>query len=487
MSVATGDAASEGGTPKKRRGLGRWLEDLLVLSAGQLLSKTFGFIAFAWLARQLTLEEYGALETAVGMSALGIIALELGTGSAGVRRISQKDGAATETLGAVMLVRLVLAVVLAPLLALTYVEFTKSDAFDMLFWIFAFGLFAMPLNLSWFFQSQEKMFVAGFGQTLKMGVFLAAAVAVSPKEHGVIPVAYAELAAVAAMALWYAVFAARWLKSLRFRESAAAGARMFKESATLGLSSFINALAQYLPLLIVAALADDRETAKFGASQRLVISLATFSYVYFFNLYPLISRHLAQDHAALDRLLSASGRVATWTGVAVCGLLSAAAPFLMPLIFGEGFKAAAGEFAVLVWIGASMLALGNAKWLLTAGQRQASLLAAHVITVAVVAGLCFLLIPRLGGVGAAIACNAGFLAQWAAAHWGTRGMAVRPRVSDNLAPVAAAMIIIIALTGLKPEPSVAIGIVVAVVVFGIALDRKFLPSFRTLVHAKSAA
>lgn len=481
------ETEKSGTTGRKSGRLGRWLEDLLVLATGQMLSKVFGFLAFAWLARQLTLEEYGALETAVGMAAIGAVALELGTGSAGVRRIAQSEGEAPDILGAVISVRFAIALVVAPLLALIYIELTKSSAFDALFWLFAASLFAVPLNHSWFFQSQERMFVAGFGQTLKMSVFLLAALIIVPQRTGVVHVAFAEIIAAAAMAIWYSAFAFNWTRRLKLRRSIDAGTAMFRESASLGLSSLVNALAQYLPLLIVATMADDSQTALFGASQRLVLSLATFSFIYFFNLYPLIARRLTENPEALDRLMSASARVVSWAGVAVSGTLCAAGPFIMGLVFGADYEAAGAEFGALIWITATMLMLGNAKWLLTAGGRQGSLLLAHLVTAAVVVGLGFLLTPWLGGFGAAIACNAGFLAQWAVVHSRTRGMAARPRLADNLPALTAAIVIIAILAGLRPSPLAGGGIVVAVVTFGVALDRKFLPSLRMLAGAKAAA
>ena len=479
---------SNGLAPSKSRfSLGRLIDDFVVLATGQFLSKALGFLAFAWLARQLTLEDYGAVETAVGMVAIGSIALELGTGAAGVRRIAQRETGPADILGAVISVRLAIAVIVTPALALLYIELTKSETSDALFWLYAASLFAVPLNHSWFFQSQEKMFVAGFGSTLKMAVFLAAVILFAPQRNGVANAAYAEIVAVSAMALWYSLFAVRWLRQLRLRRSLAAGLEMFRESAYLGVSTLVNALAQYLPLLIVAAIANDRETAMFGASQRLVLSLGTFSYVYYFNLYPLIARRLVDDPAGLDALLAASSRVATWVGVAVSALLCALAPTVMRVVFGGEFEAAGPEFAVLVWVGALMLGLGNAKWLLTAGKRQGSLLAAHIATASVVVLSCFALTPKLGGLGAAIAMNLGFLAQWIVAHWQTRGMAARPRIVDSLPAIGAAAAVIAMLTIMKPDQFVGAAAALAIVGVGVALDRKFGPSLKTLARAKSSA
>jgi O-antigen/teichoic acid export membrane protein len=478
-------ANAPSGEGRKRLGLGRLFEDLAVLSGSQFLSKMFGFLAFAFLARRLTLEEYGALETAVGMAAIGAIALELGTGSAAVRRVAQKADAPSDILGAVIFLRLAIGVVVAPALAIIYAGMTKSDEYNALYYLFAASLFAVPFNHAWFFQSQERMFVAGFGQTLKMGVFLLAVLGLVPQTHGVIPVAFAEMIAVGAMVAWYAYFATNAIGRISPRRSLNGAVAMFRESATLGMSNFANALAQYLPLLIVAALVDDAETAMYGASQRLVISLATFSYIYFFNLYPMIARLLAADPASLDRLMASSGKVVSWAGVATCGALCALAPLVMRLIYGERFEAAGAEFSALVWSGFAMLCLGNAKWLLTAGNRQGAVFAANATTAVVVIALCFALTPSMGGVGAAIAFNAGFLAQWAVAHVLTRGMVVRPRLADNAPAAAASLVIIAALVGFRPDPAVSLAIVAAVVGAGVALDRKLPASLRELASAKS--
>ena len=397
---------SNGLAPSKSRfSLGRLIDDFVVLATGQFLSKALGFLAFAWLARQLTLEDYGAVETAVGMVAIGSIALELGTGAAGVRRIAQRETGPADILGAVISVRLAIAVIVTPALALLYIELTKSETSDALFWLYAASLFAVPLNHSWFFQSQEKMFVAGFGSTLKMAVFLAAVILFAPQRNGVANAAYAEIVAVSAMALWYSLFAVRWLRQLRLRRSLAAGLEMFRESAYLGVSTLVNALA----------------------------------------------------------------------------------PTVMRVVFGGEFEAAGPEFAVLVWVGALMLGLGNAKWLLTAGKRQGSLLAAHIATASVVVLSCFALTPKLGGLGAAIAMNLGFLAQWIVAHWQTRGMAARPRIVDSLPAIGAAAAVIAMLTIMKPDQFVGAAAALAIVGVGVALDRKFGPSLKTLARAKSSA
>lgn len=486
MTHANSESSAPASSRKKRFSLGRLIDDFLVLASGQLFSKAFGFLAFAWLARQLTVEDYGAVETAVGMAAIGAIALEMGTGAIGVRRLSQNESTATQVLGDVITGRLFLALFAAPLLALFYIAASRSSAPDMLFWLFAASLFAIPFNHNWFFQAHERMGVAGFGQTLKMAAFLVAVVVLAPQKNGIVLVAVSESIAAFVMAIWFCSFAYLMIRPVRPRYSISGGMTVLKESAQLGVSSFVNALAQYLPVLVVASAANDLETAKFGASQRLVLSLMTFSYVYYFNLFPLIARRMIDDPVALGRIVTASVCVTAWVGVTTGVILWTFAPLIMRLVFGATFEPAGQVFGVLVWSGVIILASGNARWLLVASKRQGSLLAAHIVNASCVVGLGYVLSSMFGAAGAAIACIVGACGLWLVAHHRTRGLGVRPDLSGNLIPAATAAAAFIALTLLDLQPLAAAGLAAAILAAGIFADRRLPGAMKAMIEAKSA-
>lgn len=465
--------------------LGRLIDDFIVLSTGQFLAKVFGFLAFAWLARILTVADYGAVETAVGMAAIGAVAIELGTGSVGVRRIAQKEASPSAVLGAVISARLLLAVAIAPVLGLAYAVLTARSMPDALFWLFAASLLAFPFNHNWFFQSQEKMAAAGFGQTLKMGAFLLAIHFLAPESNGVLQVGVAEIIAVSAMAIWYSALAFRELRPQRPAYSLAGGVATLRESGPLGGSAVVNTASQYVPLVIVAALSTPAETAEFGASQRLIVSLITFSFVYYFNLYPLLARRFVDDADGLKEVVAASVRVTAWVGVFVAAMLWAAAPLIMRIVFGNEFAGAGPEFSVLAWGGALTLASGNARWLLVATHRQASLFWAQCAGAATIFVLCALLTPKMGGTGASIACALGAAVLWLVAHLRTRGLPVRAPLADNIPAAIVAVATIAALTimnaGLVERAAAAF----AAVAGGMVLDRRFRASVRVLARAKS--
>ena len=73
----------------------------------------------------------------------------------------------------------------------------------------------------------------------------------------------------------------------------------------------------YAPILLVTSLAGSAEAAWLGSAQRIVFSSVSFSALYFFNLYPAISRELSKDRVGWERLMASSYRVIAWGSIAI--------------------------------------------------------------------------------------------------------------------------------------------------------------------------
>ncbi|MBK7284258.1 MAG: hypothetical protein IPI83_07655 [Sphingomonadales bacterium] len=69
-----------------------------------------------------------------------------------------------------------------------------------------------------------------------------------------------------------------------------AGCALVREGAAVGSTNFVWALAQSVPLFLIASLSGGVETAWFAGAARIVGSLGQFGNLYHFNLYPAVSR-----------------------------------------------------------------------------------------------------------------------------------------------------------------------------------------------------
>ena len=467
--------------------LGQLFEDLIVLATTQFLSKVLGFFAFAYLARKLSIGDYGAVETAVGMAAIGAVAIQLGTHAIGVRHIVQRDRPRETVLGSVIGAQFAIAVILAPALVTVYIAASGKTEYGALFWMFGASLLLMPLKQAWFFQSQEKMGVAGCGQSLKMGVFLLAVLILTDGGRiKAVDVGVAEFVAVAAMVGWFSALSLKTIKPARPHFDARYCGQILIESAPLGGSGLVNTTAQYLPILIVAALSDNQATANFGAAQRLYLSLVMFSFIYYFNLYPTIARLVREEKEQLRTIISASVRVTAWAGVAVALLLQSMATPIMSFVFGGKLASAGAAFAILVWSLPLTLGSGNARWLLVASKRQNALFLAQCVGAAVTLGVGYLLAQKSGAVGAAWGVVAGAAALWVCSYLATTGLEVRARLAPALLPAGAAVGFAVLFWLWSPPSAILAGVMTALgLAAAMGLDRAFWRALRVLSAAKS--
>ena len=87
----------------------RLLRDFAALAFGEGVSKIAGFAAFAYLARVLAPESYGAVELAAAMALFFALIVDFGFGPIGAREIAHEPHRAPELAGLVPSARLLLS------------------------------------------------------------------------------------------------------------------------------------------------------------------------------------------------------------------------------------------------------------------------------------------------------------------------------------------------------------------------------------------
>jgi len=198
----------------------------------------------------------------------------------------------------------------------------------------------------------------------------------------------------------------------------AGAGRLFRDVWFMGLSDFTWACQWYSPALVVDWLGLGREPVAWVASSvRIVISLHTFVFLYFFNMLPNLAKELASDRHGWRDLMSRSMATAIWPSclLALGGTLIA--PILMPLIYGPAYAAAVRPFQIIVWMIPVAWFSGHFRFsLIAAGEQRfefAASAGAAIVTVTVSA----VLAHRYGAVGAAAGLLGGGIANALLAIW----------------------------------------------------------------------
>jgi O-antigen/teichoic acid export membrane protein len=409
-----------------RRGAGRGaVRGFFALSGGEVASKLAGLLAFAYLARVLEPEGYGAVEVAVSLGLFFALVVDFGLAPIGAREVARAHARVPDLAAAIPTLRLGLALLAAPTMVGVAVAMGQPARTVGLVALFAVGLLAAPFNQRWLLQGLERMGWAAPGPAIRMGVFALGVVLLVRGPEDLLAVGVAEAGACAALALYYLAVQQRRVTPFRLRLPADGGA-LLRESATVGLGQIVWSLNQYLPMLLVATLVGGAEIGWFGAAHRIALSLATFSWIFHFNLFPAVSRSLGESRDAYLRLVRPSFRVASWAGIGVALGGSLLAEPICRLAFGEAFRAAAPVLAVLLWILPPMLLSGHARWALIAAGRQRHVLVAQSAgaLATLLGGL--VLIPAWGALGAAAAMVAAFVLVWLVAHAFVREVAPTP-------------------------------------------------------------
>ena len=315
----------------------KFFRDLSVLVGGQIAARLIGFLAFAYLARRLDPEAYGSVEFIVGLAGLFSTMVDLGLGTIGIRRAAAAPGERPLLAAQISVIRFCIAFICALAMIISVGAASNSPILHGLVLLYAASLLLGAWYQEWLLQSAALMAQVAFAQMLRMSVFFLVIVLLVRDSGDALLVGWGEIAAVAAAAAYSLYVQQHRIAPIRFLASVKTK-DLIREAIPVGLSNAVWSAAQYAPLFLMGAIVGGSDTGIFAGANRLVASIATFSFVYHFNLYAAAARAAAEDHTALVALMRNSFRVVAWATIGgALGLSLAAAPIL-GIVFGPDFE-----------------------------------------------------------------------------------------------------------------------------------------------------
>jgi O-antigen/teichoic acid export membrane protein len=462
------------------------LRGVAVLWLGQVVAKLVAFVAFAYLARKLGSEEYGAVEYAFGLATFAALAIDGGLGAVGMRRLTQGEQSAEKLAALVPAAQFCLAAVIAPgIIAFAWLFANDARAVTLVAFLAA-SVLLLPWKQDWLFQAVGRPGPIALAQTLRVGVFAAGVIALVSGNADLNRVGWMEIVSLGAATFYLLWLQHRLVAPIRVRFAWRDLLALEREGISIGAAAVVWALIQYAPLMMLARMAGMVDTAYFGAAHRLGVSLVTFSWIYHFNFYPAIARRMVAEPEAMAALTRASFRIAAWGGIGLALGLTLAAEPLLALLFGEKFSVAAPAFQVLVWTFPVTLLSGHARWILVAARRANDMLVAQSAGCIAALVLGPFLISYGGTVGAAATMLVACLVIWAAAQalvtLRLRAAPAAPVVMPAL--LAAAILFAAPRVGAAPWLACALGLVVFAALAPL-VDRSLLRDLERVFHVKT--
>jgi O-antigen/teichoic acid export membrane protein len=412
VGLAAGKGRSTGELPDSDP---KFFRNLGTLVGGQVTAKLIGLLAFAYLARTLDTDSYGKVEFAVGLAGLFATVIDLGLGTIGVRRAAAAPTKRGQLAEQIFLIRVSVALMCGLVMVIGVNLFGGSSALHGLVLLYALSLLISAAYQEWLLQSAGLMAQVALAQILRMSVFFAAGLLLVHGTGDAVLVGACEIAAVSAAAGFTLYVQARKIAPIRLRVRFDTRS-LIGEAVPVGAGTMLWSAAQYAPLFLIGALVGGPGVGFFAGASRLAASMATFSFVYHFNLYATASRLSRQSAAALVTFMASSFRATAWATVGGAMVVSLAAAPMITIIFGHDFGPAAPSLAILIWIVPVMFLSGHARWSLILAHSEIEVFRSQLagLTTVVVLGLA--LVPAYSATGAAIAAVGGNIAVLVSSH-----------------------------------------------------------------------
>lgn len=346
------------------------VRNFFFLSIGEFAAKLCGFVAFAYMARVLGPKEFGQLEFALALIFFLTLLVDCGLSAYGAREIAKDEIAITRYTLHVIVLRCMLAAGAFVLLAIGVAVSDKPWSIQKLLLLYGVTLLVLPTLLPFVFQGRELMRYVAIASVIRWSLFAAGIFLFirGPGEVWLVPLV--ETGAVVCVAVFYFVAFSHQFGSLREKINYRFLLRMFCQALPVGASELVWALKVYFATVLLGILIDGPEVGWFGAAHRIVISLHTFVWLYFFNLLPAIARSTRGSSDEINRLTQTSMWVTAWGGTLLGVVGTAFAGPIMLLAYGSQFHEAVPVFQVLIWLLPLALMSGHFRYLLIGYNRQ---------------------------------------------------------------------------------------------------------------------
>ena len=376
-----------------------WLVGDRVLRAGA------NMLLIAWLARYLGTAEFGRMNYVLAFVSIFSGVATLGLDVVAIRTLIGRPADAARILGTSMAMKLGggLVAYLSMLVAFTLVS---PEAIGLAALAGLVLIFQSADVVECWFQSGSRMKYAVYARNAAFFVSALFKVVLILGHAGLEQLVLAGSAEIALAALFlFALYRRDACNPAAWRVDTGLARGMLKDAMPMLVSAMAILLYMRIDQVMVANLSGYREVGVFSAAVRLTELWYFVPVALMTALFPMMvsSRAGNPDKDADDRRTALLFGAMGWTGILLAACTSLASGWLVQLVYGSAFAAAAPVLAVQAWMAAFVFfGVARGRWLVTRN-RQADSMYVDLVAIAINVAMNLLLIPRYGAFGAALA------------------------------------------------------------------------------------
>ncbi len=384
----------------------------LILERG--LKLALSLFVGVYVIRYLGPDRYGMFSYVASLAGLLLPFAQLGYPTVAVKEMVQQSGNKHGVLGATLGLNVLASGVIFLILNLLALFYLKSDTRPLLQILSLQLLFSPAKTVDVYFQSVVKarypVLARSIGQLLSAALRLSAIFLAAGLVWFVAVQSAVGLVVAALLVYFYQNYASIPLSSWRYDREAAR--RIFLLSLPLVLTNLFNVVILRIDQVLIRQLLDDTETGIYAAAATLSEAWYFLPGAFLTSLFPALVREHSQSRPAYFAKMQRLCSVFFYIAVVVASTFYFLSDWAVPFLLGQEYVRSTGILVVHVWAGCFVF-LGRpaTKGLIIDNLNQYYLLV-RLLAAGLNIGLNYLLIPKLGIIGAAYAT----LAAYALAH-----------------------------------------------------------------------
>jgi O-antigen/teichoic acid export membrane protein len=372
------------------------------LLAGTVLVRGLSFVATIVMTRAVGPSDFGTLALGLTVAQLFAMCANFGLDDLLVRDIARTPERTSDLLGDQVLLRLTtLPVAALGGLVISLLDPAHAALYD---WLALYAaLHAGLLVVCAAFRGLGRPRDHALLLSVQMLLIATASIAASLATHRIELIAAGfAIGTMATLGIGYALLLRAGLQP-RYAWRPGVWSGLVRTSLPFGLVLLGILLQDRFVFICVALLQDPHATGWFGAAYNLVLALASIAMAASVAAYPVLAREHHQHPPEFVHITTTMVTCALVVGLAIAGVLSLAAPLLVPVLFGADYEPTVQVLEILIWALPTFsvsLVLIN---VLEAADRQRACAIAIGQALIISAPVCWLLIGGWGLPGAAIA------------------------------------------------------------------------------------
>jgi len=374
-----------------------------ILSAGQVVSRLFAFAITIHLTRSLQAEGFGIIVFATSVLAYAALIVDCGFNAFGPIEVARIRPDVSHLVRNVVGLRLLLTLAAFGALAL-FVWLVPLDRITAaILLMYGFSLVISAVQLEWVFSGLENMRLVAISEIVDQAILAAGVFALVHHPEQVVRVPLIYLLAKLGAAVFLIAAFRRQVGSFRPAFDWKQIRRVIPGALPFAGTTVVSMFSHNFDIVLVGLTLGTAAAGVYGAAYRVIWVPTVLITAYHVALRPSLARGYLLGLESVSGLLKRSMRLSTAfaVGVVVGGFLLADEIILF--LFGTTYAAAALPFRVLLISFALLVFSRKYRLILTCFNRQLVDLRIMALTAMLNVAGNFLLIPRYGLLGAALA------------------------------------------------------------------------------------